>query len=81
MGCAVRVPKHKADRMTDREFDAALDSGLHRCNTCGDLVDWLNEVRDRYGIYYKRACDRCYDRVSAEIAGFEFDPAYAGESL
>lgn len=34
---------------------------------------------DRYGIYAGIACDKCYK--DSGLAGWKFDPAYAGERL
>jgi len=36
---------------------------------------------DRYGIPWRKVCYRCVPKAEAEIAGWIFDPADAGESL
>jgi len=38
-------------------------------------------THDRYGIPWRKVCDDCYEKVEAQIAGWTFDAADAGESL
>lgn len=56
---------------------------MTRCPECGqhrpdDCFAWTH---DRYGIPWRKVCNVCFDKVEAQIAGWRFDPADAGEAL
>lgn len=55
--------------------DGRWDCTIPDCQKPGE------ERYDRYGIYAGRTCDEHIPWCAREDSDYEFDPAYAGESL
>ena len=56
---------------------------LKECGECRveRPVSDFEWTHDRYGIPWRKVCGNCYEKVTAEIRGYVFDPDAAGEHL